>query len=568
MTAMLRSLPDCYRVLPLAGVLGLWSTLAPAQAQEPPNTIASRIPALFAPFARPNAPGCAVGVFRAGQVVFSAGYGAADAANGIPLSDTTRVWLASASKQFTAFAVLLLEADGKLRLTDDVRLYVPEVPDLGQTITIRDLLRHTSGLREQWNLLYFAGWRSSDVETRSDVLGLLERQRALNHHPGEEFLYNNTGYFLLAIVVERVSGQPFRDFIVSRVFGPLDMTRSDVVEDVGQVVPVLAAGYWGHDPAELRVARPPYSFAGPTGVVSTLRDLALWDANFYSPRVGTWALLDSMTTNGRLADGTTFGYGMGLFIGTHRGHRMISHAGSDPGYRAELLRFPDDSLSVAVLCNAFDIAPTPLALQVADLYLPARDSVAVEVPPVVRHRESLSPSMLAGLYWNSASGETRGFFHEDGRLVLDGGAEGRFPLAPVGENAYRLTAAPRRYIFTFQQESDGLAVREDIEGSPVKTFRRVMDEAHRPAPLQELAGSYYSSELEVSWRFVVTDERLVLLRHRMQPDTLTRIFCEVFQSANGFVLEFTRTRPGVPASVAVSTERVRRLRFTRLPTTQ
>jgi hypothetical protein len=143
-----------------------------------------------------------------------------------------------------------------------------------------------------------------------------------------------------------------------------------------------------------------------------------------------------------------------------------------------------------------------------------------------------------------------------------------FPSLPVGENAYRLTAAPRRYIFTFQQESDGLAVREDIEGSPGKTFRRVMDEAHPPAPLQELAGSYDSSELEVSWRFVVTDERLVLLRHRMQPDTLTRIFGEVFQSANGFVLEFTRAGPGVPASVAVSTERVRRLRFTRLPTTQ
>jgi hypothetical protein len=131
--------------------------------------------------------------------------------------------------------------------------------------------------------------------------------------------------------------------------------------------------------------------------------------------------------------------------------------------------------------------------------------------------------------------------------VLDGGGEGRFPLAPVAENAYRLSAAPRRYIFTFQQESDGLAVREDIEGSPVNTFHRVMDEAQLPAPLQELAGSYYSSELDVSWMFVVTDERLVLLRHRMEPDTLTSIFGQVFQSANGFVLEFTPTGPGVPA---------------------
>lgn len=279
-------------------LLPVCATLAAAQSPASADTAPARITAIFAPYARTDAPGCVVGVYRAGTIVFTGAYGMADIAHHVPLTDTTAMWVASASKQFTAFSVLLLEAEGKVRLSDDVRHYIPELPAFGQPITIRELLNHTSGLREQWNLFYMAGWHSSDVATQSDLLWLLHRQRRLNHRPGAEFLYNNTGYSLLALVVERVSGMSFRRFVTERLFVPLGMTRSDVRAEVGQVVNALATGYWSHDTTALRVARVPFSFTGPSGVVTTLGDFARWDANFYAPKVGTVALLDQMRSGG------------------------------------------------------------------------------------------------------------------------------------------------------------------------------------------------------------------------------------------------------------------------------
>ena len=565
---VLRTIP--YRRVLFGALLLLCGSRASAQSPVGQDSTASRISAIFAPYARSDAPGCVVAVFRAGAVLYTGAFGMADVSHDIPLTDTTRMAIASTSKQFTAMAVLLLEAEEKIRLKDDIRRYVPELPVFGPPITIRDLLNHTSGLRDYWNLFDMAGWRTSDVETQSDLLWLLPRQQGLNHRTGAEFQYNNTGYFLLALLVERVSGTTFTRFVTERVFGPLGMAHSDIKAEVGQVVKGLATGYWGHDPAALRVARPPFSFTGPTGVVTTMRDLARWDANFYAPRLGTRALLDSMSTPQRLDDGTTIGYGMGLFIGTHRGRRMISHAGSDPGYKADFIRFPEDSLSVAVLCNAFDITPTPLALQVADLYLPitraatAPPASAPEVMPAPDTSSRIPVRALAGLYWNNRSGGLHRFFDENGQLVLDGGGEGRFPLAPLGNNAYRLTAAPRRFVFTFvQRPGVPIALEVDVEGSPVRTYARVPEAARAAAPTERLAGTYYSRELDVTWTFVLNAGKLVLQRHRVEPVSLTNLFGYVFLSENGFLLEFSRDRSGKPVSVDVTTERVRRLRFTR-----
>ncbi len=528
---------------------------------------AAGIDSIFSPYARPDAPGCAVSVMKAGKIVYARGYGMADVANGISLTAATPVHVASTSKQFTALAVLMLESDGKLRLDDDVRKYVPEIPDFGHTITIRMLLNHTSGLRELANLFSFSGWRNSDEQYKSDVFAMIRRQRSLNYVPGTEFAYNSGGYTFLAIVVERVSGVSFRRFVIDRIFAPLRMKHSDVQEDVDQVVPHRAAGYWGHDPSNLRTARPSNSFAGASGVVTSVEDLARWDANFYETKVGTQALLNQMSTPGRLTDGSEFGYGMGLFIGTHRGYRTISHAGSDYGYKADFIRFPSEHLTVTVLCNAFDIAPTPLALRVADLYLPN-----AEGPVQTQHKSDLpgvsgsplSPSELAGFYWNDTIVQGNRFFHEQGKLLLDGGGEGKFELRPLGNNTYRLMEAPRRFLFIFFRRADGsLAVRVDVEGSPVTERPKVPDTKPSPAELRALAGKYYSPELDVMWTFVFRDGALVLERHRREPSPLSPVFGSTFEG-DGFVLAFRRDPRTRTLVLEVTTERVRRLRFTRV----
>ena len=524
----------------------------------------ARIDSLFSRYARSDAPGCAVAVVKAGKILYARGYGMADVAQSIPLTPQTPMIVASTSKQFTALAVLLLVNDGKLRLDDDIRRYVPEVPEFGHTITIRMLLNHTSGLRELGNLFYFSGWRITDEQYKSDVLDMIKRQRALNHVPGAEFSYNSSGYTFLALVIERVSGVSFRQFVTDRIFRPLGMTHSDVQEDIDQVIPQRATGYWGHDPTKLRTARPSNSFAGPNGVVTSVEDLARWDANFYQRTVGTEAMLDQMSTPGRLSDGTEFGYGMGLFIGSHRGRKMISHAGSDYGYKADFIRFPAEQLTVTVLCNAFDIAPTPLALQVADLYLPRAEEAPA--PPSLTPPGSGAPenaAALAGLYWNEKTMQGNRFFYEHGKLILDGG-EGKFELRSLGNNAYRIMEAPRRFVFTFFTRPDGSrAVRVDVEGSPVQELSRVSETKPSVAALRALAGSYYSPELDVTWTFVVRDGALVLERHRSKPTPLSPVFGNTFQ-AEGFALAFRRDSRIGQLLLEITTERVRRLQFTRL----
>jgi CubicO group peptidase (beta-lactamase class C family) len=530
--------------------------------------LSARVDSIFSPYARTDAPGCAVSVIKAGKILYARGYGMADVAHGIPLTPATPLNVASTTKQFTAFAVLLLESDGKLRLDDDVRRYVPEVPDFGHLITIRMLLNHTSGLRELGNLFYFSGWRMTDEQYKSDILTMIQRQRALNHVPGAEFSYNSTGYTLLALIVERVSGVSFRRFVIDRIFTPLGMTHSDVKEDVDQVIPHRATGYWGHDPAKLLTARPAYSFAGHAGVTTSVEDLARWDANFNEPRVGTRALLNKMSTPGQLSDGFEFGYGMGLFIGAHRGHKTISHAGSDYGGKADFIRFPAEQLTVAVLCNAFDIAPTPLALRVADLYLPRTESAASSSATLALPGNSVpeSAAAFAGLYWNDAVMQPYRFIYKQGKLLLDGSGEGIYELRPLGNDAFRLMEAPRRYIFTFVRRAGSFVVSVDHEGSPVREYRRVADTKPNAAALRALAGQYYSPELDVTWTFAVRDGRLVLERHRWKPSPLSPVFGSVFMAE--FVLEFRRDPRTRATILEITTERVRRLRFTRVPGSQ
>jgi CubicO group peptidase (beta-lactamase class C family) len=554
---------------PLAILFTLTAPVVDARGQEASHDERhARVDSIFSAYARTDAPGCAVSVMKAGRILYARGYGMADVAHGIPLTAQTPTIVASTSKQFTALAILLLERDGKLRLDDDVRRYVPEVPDFGHSITIRALLNHTSGLRELGNLFYFSGWRITDEQYKSDVFAMIRRQRTLNHLPGAEFSYNSTGYTLLAIVVERVSGVSFRRFVIDRIFTPLGMAHSEVQEDVDQVIPNRATGYWGHDPTKLLTARPSFSFAGHAGVVTSVEDLARWDANAYEHRVGTAELLEQMSTPGQLIDGTRFGYGLGLFIGSHRGRKMISHAGSDFGYKADFIRFPAEQLTVAVLCNAFDIAPTPLALRVADLYLPPSDEPEVRpqsTPGLQGNSTPETATTLAGLYWNEATMQGKRFFNEQGKLILDGGGEGKFELRPLGNNSYRLVEAPRRFIFTFFRRRDGLlAVREEVEGSPAQELRRVVETKPNAAALRALEGRYFSPELEVTWTFVVRDGALVLERHRWKPSPLSPVFGNIFQ-AEGFVLAFRRDPQRGQFVLEITTERVRRLRFTRVP---
>ena len=338
----------------------------PATGQAP-ATPATWVDSIFAPFNRSGVPGCAVGVVQKGVLSLSRGYGSADLRRKIPNAATSAFYLASLSKQFTAMSVVLLAQDGRLRLDDDVRRWVPEVPNLGH-ITILDLLHHTSGLRDYYTLLGIAGWRANELLTERTLLDLISRQKALNFRPGTEFLYNNTGFALLAVVVRRASGQSLRDFAGTRIFQPLGMTRTQFRDDHSSVIDGEAIGY-SREAGGFAVSIPQLDVVGDGGVFSTVDDLARWDANLDSGVVGGAAGVAMLQAPGQLDDGRSTGYALGLNIGSFNGGRLVSHSGSYGGYQSTYLRFPDEHLSVITLCNVATSSAS-LAEQVANLYMP------------------------------------------------------------------------------------------------------------------------------------------------------------------------------------------------------
>ena len=331
-------------------------------------------------------PGCAVGVSEGGRILLERAYGMADLEHGVPNRPDTIFEAGSVSKQFTAAAVLLLARDGKLSLDDPVQKYIPELPDYAAPVTIRQMLHHTSGLRDWGSIEWIAGWpRGTRVYTHAHVLDVLARQRRLNFAPGTRWSYSNSGYNLAAILVSRVAGESFADFTRKRIFEPLGMTRTSWRDDFTRIVKDRAVAYAGSD-GRYTQDMPFENVHGNGGLLTTVGDLLRWNENFVTPKVGDAGFIHLMQTSGILGTGRETGYAYGLALASYKGLAEVRHSGTTGSYRAYLSRFPENHLSVAVLCNAGDSMPRQALHAVADLYLddapkPARRRSRRGCPP-------------------------------------------------------------------------------------------------------------------------------------------------------------------------------------------
>jgi CubicO group peptidase (beta-lactamase class C family) len=315
-------------------------------------------------------PGCAAAVIRNGEVSFKNGYGYADLERDVKITPTSVFYLASLSKQFTAMSIVLLAQQGKLSLDDDVRKWIPHVTDsVGATITLRHMLWHTSGLRDYFTLLALQGWASDGPYTEAQLIDLVSRQKALNFRPGERFGYSNTGYALLGVVVKKASGMSLREFARQNIFDPLGMKNTQFRDDHRMLIKNRALGY---DPADsrYRLNLPELDVVGDGGAFSTVEDLALWDANFDSGKVGGKEGVAMMQSAGRLSSGQGTGYALGLNVSMLGGAQAIGMGGTYGGYSSSYVRLADPRLSVVALCNT-STAPVRLAEQIATLYVPA-----------------------------------------------------------------------------------------------------------------------------------------------------------------------------------------------------
>ena len=325
---------------------------------------------VFSDLTKAGSPGCALGVYRDGKIVYSKGYGLANLEENVPITPQSVFDIGSTSKQFTAASILLLEKQGKLSVNDDVRKYIPELPDYGQKITILHLLNHTSGLRDYLTLMELAGINTDSVTTDEDALKMIARQKALNFAPGSDWLYSNTGFFLLSVIVKRVSGKTLREFAAEDIFMPLEMTHTQFRDDHTSLIANRAMAYDAKEKGggySLDVSY--FEQTGDGAVHTSVEDLLKWDENFYSGQIGGKDFLSEIQEQGKLNSGKVLDYAKGLFIADYRGLHTVSHGGSWGGYRAELLRFPEQHFSVACLCNLGSASPSNRAHRVADIYL-------------------------------------------------------------------------------------------------------------------------------------------------------------------------------------------------------
>lgn len=539
-----------------------------AAAQEPVAASAKTAPAgssipaaidkIFERWDRPWSPGCAVGVSHRGTVVYTRGYGMANLEYGVPIRPETIFESGSVAKQFTAAAIVLLALDGKLSLDDPVRKYVPELPDFGTPILIRHFLNHTSGLRSQWPMLTLAGRPPGRaVHTVDEILELVSSYKELNFKPGDEYLYNNTGFTLLSVVVARASGKSFDEFCQERLFTPLGMTRTKWRTDFSEIVQDRATAYRQLPNGQFRTNASFTSVVGNGGLLSTVGDWLIWNENLDNPRVGGRAMVEQLETRGRLNDGFEIEYAKGLIVTDYRGVREISHGGSTAGYQTFLARWPDERLSVAVMCNTTGTNPSGYAHQVADLFLAGKLKDRPSVKPADVPADTFKD--LAGTYREKLTDAiVRVTYDAAAKAVRVGGQA----LVATAANVLSTQDGGRTY--TIDRTGAGGVVRiteSDGGRSKPRVWEKEPPFAPTPQQLAEYAGHYVCGELgDLVYTLYVEEGALKVRARPAQRFTLTPAFPDGFQG-EGNTFRFTRDAKGRVEGFRVSAGRVRNLRF-------
>ncbi|MEN8171788.1 MAG: serine hydrolase domain-containing protein, partial [Chloroflexota bacterium] len=405
------------------------------------QAIENKVDALFAAWDKPNSPGCALGIVRDGELIYTRGYGSASLEFGVPITPESVFYIASVSKQFTAASIILLSQMGKLSLDDNIRQYLPELPKYNHPITIRHLAHHTSGIRDSLTLMAMAGWNLESRYDNQDAVRFIARQKALNFEPGVTYLYSNSGYILMAEIVSRVSGQSLRKFAQEHIFEPLGMTNTSFDDDRTMVVPNRVTGYGTKENGSFRRYVKNEEAIGDGGVLTTVEDLFRWDQNFFDPKVGGDDFIRKMLGQGKLNNGSVLDYAFGLEHGMYRGLKTVGHGGSFIGFRSRILRFPEQAFTVICLSNLDNFQTLPPLQKIADLYLsdiltPKSTSKTKDIQLA---RAALQEKV--GLYQNTNSGLAAEVFVQDGQLMGDAFG-GTFALHPISQTKFQFIGTP------------------------------------------------------------------------------------------------------------------------------
>jgi CubicO group peptidase (beta-lactamase class C family) len=551
------------------------------------SSITSRVDKLFEKWDKPGSPGCALGIVKDGQLIYKRGYGMANLDYNVAISPQSVFDIQSMDKQFTAMSILLLAKRGKLSLDDEIQKYLPEVPRYQSPITIRHLIHHTSGIRNVSQLAALAAetWGENVHLTDDDWLVWIARQKELDSKPGEVAGYSNSGYFLLGLIVKRVSGKSQREFAEENIFKPLGMNNTHFDVDRTSVVKNRATGYFVSSNAGLSAA-----ITNRDELDSSVEDLFLWDQNFYDNKLGGGPdLINEEVSPGILNNGEKTEYAFGLHLDEYKGLKRIRHGGEGGGFMSEMIRFPEQKFSVMRLCNGYNI-PWGQSEQVADIFLAAQFKKAPDAvketpaaPPDVISVPEKELASLTGLYVDAIRFGSIRFYMKDGKLMITAGPGYVYVLSPLGQNRFinreRSKEVGARIEQVFEQPIPGEPMQVKLlrGGKAIGTLARVQD-VSSTIQLAEFAGKYVSDELGgATYTLSIKDGKLVLEAMGRKDILLIHAFADTFLvygliqwypgelNQTLAIVKFTRNQQNAISGFTISrNEGPRNLRFDRV----
>lgn len=499
------------------------------------------------------APGCAAAVSLNGENVFEKAFGLADMEFNVPNTPQTIFESGSVAKQFTAAAIVLLQQEGKLSLDEPVRKYIPELPDYGVPLTIRHLLNHTSGIRDWGTVMTLTGAGRGDRVISQDLaLDVITHQRALDFTPGSEYSYSNSGYNLVAIIIERVSKQKFAAFLEERLFKPLGMKNSSLRDDYQRVVPGRAQAYSRQGTGPWRLNMPFMNVYGNGGMLTTVGDWIKWNAMLDSKSLGA-PLVDAMETRGVLNDGRKIAYALGLEVATYKGLKDVSHGGATAGYQTFLARYPDNKVSIAVMCNGTSPGAGGIAAAITDeIFGPYPETPRPE-PAKVSEDEL---KKFVGIWRHEKT-------HAPARFVVENGVS-RFSgarLIPIGGGQF--IAGDSRLKFAF--DKDGKPMSAEFVDSDGSVSRFLPEQPWTPTPeeLASLKGDWFSEEAGATYSLVVDGDKALLKQRPATSFSMQPIYKDHFL-VQGYVFWFTRDKNGKVDGMHVGASRMRDMPFVRV----
>lgn len=524
---------------------------------------------IFSEWDTPTSPGCALGVFMDGKLAYGKGYGQANLEYDIPNDANSVFRIGSTSKQFTAACIVLLAERGELSLDNTLDQYFPDFPTYAKRITVRHLLNHTSGIRDYLMLAYLKGLRDDDYYEDADLMRWLVNQEDLNFEPGAEFLYSNSGYWLLGQIVKEVAGMNMAEYAEKEIFQPLGMSNTHFHNDHGRIVPNRASGYRPAGEDSYAISMTTLNMIGDGGIFTSINDIKKWDDAYYDRSVLSDTFWSMMTEQGVLNDGEKIAYAAGLFIDEYNDLPTISHGGAFVGFRAELLRFPEQHVSIAIFANRADANPSQLAEQVADVVLldlfvdvdEPEEEVPVVAAVVNTDVEAYALEQLTGNYEVEPGVVVEISIQKDSLHVFQTWNNSAYNLGHVGGNSFKIPGE-ESVIFSFRELKEGQTQEMLVDqAGDVTVCTRKKEVDLSAVDITDYAGNYYSKELDEVYYLKMDGDALKVQVRQNAP--LILAIGDVDQlTVRGFLLRFQR-EDGQITGFELDAGRVKNLRFER-----